>query len=260
MEAEPGTFDLLRASLMVACIDEDVDVDTYIDQVDRMTREIQQQLPAEANDTVKLEALNKYLFAENGFHGSRFDYDHRANSYLSRVIDDREGLPITLSVLYIEMAERLGLQVVGIGLPGHFVVRWDRDADSQQLIDVFDAGKFITREDAARIVKDVTGQNLQDEHLAAPSHEDIIVRMVRNLIGAAERQNDKETMLRYYHLVVMLRPESVPDRGLRAVLRSETGRRAAAIRDLDWILEKQPPGIDLERIRQMRQFFEERKN
>ena len=75
------------------------------------------------DETAKREALNKYLFTERGFHGSRGDYYNRANSHLSEVLDDREGLPITLSVLYIELGRRLGLKIEGVGMPGHFVVR-----------------------------------------------------------------------------------------------------------------------------------------
>ena len=74
------------------------------------------KLPEKAEEAARVAALNKYLFEENGFHGSRTDYYHRANSYLSRVIDDREGLPITLSILYMELARRLDVKIVGIGV------------------------------------------------------------------------------------------------------------------------------------------------
>ena len=105
----PDDFDLLRACLLVARLDgEEIDVEEYVHTVDHMAGEVQAQLPEKADEPARLAALNKYLFQENGFHGSRTDYYHRANSYLSRVIDDREGLPITLSLLYIELRRGWG--------------------------------------------------------------------------------------------------------------------------------------------------------
>ena len=87
-----------------------------------MTRDLTAEIPAMADEPAKFASLRKYLFDENGFHGRCRDFDNRANSYLNEVLDDREGLPITLSVIYIELARRIGLNVVGIGLPGRFVV------------------------------------------------------------------------------------------------------------------------------------------
>ncbi len=84
-------------------------------------------------------------FTERGFHGSRGDYYNRSNSYLSEVIDDREGLPITLSVLYIELARRLGVRLEGVGLPGHFVVRHVPAKGEAQLIDVYEGGQPLTQ-------------------------------------------------------------------------------------------------------------------
>src|SRR5204862_7877573 len=112
-------------------------------------------------------ALNKYLFTERGFHGSRGDYYNRSNSYLSEVIDDREGLPITLSVLYIELARRLGVKIEGVGLPGHFVVRHVPAKGEPALIDVYEGGTAMTRDEAAKKVKEFTGRELRDDYLAA---------------------------------------------------------------------------------------------
>jgi regulator of sirC expression with transglutaminase-like and TPR domain len=79
--------------------------------------------------------------------------------------------------------------------------------------------------------------------------------MLSNLLGVAEREDDQEGMLRYLEAIVAVEPEAVRERGMRAVLRSQTGRRAAAVADLDWFLEHQPDGIDLDKLREMREFF-----
>src|SRR5207237_6577712 len=148
----------------VAQLDNDeLDVEAYRREVDRMARKLTAALPAKADDKAKLAALNKFLFEERGYHGSRSDYYNRSNSYLNEVIDDREGLPITLSVLYMELARRLGLNVVGMPLPGHFVVRHEPAGGKAQLIDVYDRGKAISDEEAAQIVERITGKPLEPD-------------------------------------------------------------------------------------------------
>lgn len=252
--------DLLRAALLVAKLDEeDVDVDAYIKQVDRMAEEIEAKLPAEADETTKIARLNEYLFVDSGFHGSRTDYHNQANSYLNRVIDDREGLPITLSVLYIELGKRLGLKLHGVGLPGHFVVRHSPAEGDAQLIDVFDGGKPLSRKDAEKLIVESTGEPAQEAYFDEVTTRQIVLRMLQNLLGVAQRKTDREAMLRYVEASIAIEPELVRERGLRAILRFETGRRAAAIADLDWFLEHEPEGIDLEQIRAMQQFFRENK-
>lgn len=258
LEKQPDDFDLLRAALLVARLDNaELDVDGYLREVERMADEIKAGMKsiADAEEPAKIAALNKFLFAENGFHGSRFDYYHRANSYLDRVIDDREGLPITLSVLYIELGRRLGLAIEGVGLPGHFVVRHVPKDGPPQLIDVYEGGLPMTRDDAAKRVLESSGQPIRDEHLAAMPRRDILARMVNNLIGLAERDGDKPALLRYVETQVTIQPQSIQHRGMRAVLRYQLGRRDAAIADLDWIIEQAPEGLDLDPIRQMRETF-----
>jgi serine protease Do len=226
---EAGRFNLLRAALQLALLDdEELELEIYEEQVDRMAAEIEQRLPKDADEAAKLAALDKYLFEDNGFHGSRTEYYHKANSHLHRVIDDREGLPITLSLLYIELGRRLNLSIEGVGLPGHFVVRHVPAEGEPQLIDVFERGQKLSREDAAKIVRDFGGTELTAAHLAPYSQREILVRMLRNLLGVAQRSEDREAMLRYVTAVLVLEPDSARDRGMRGVLCFETGRREAA--------------------------------
>jgi regulator of sirC expression with transglutaminase-like and TPR domain len=252
-------IDLLRAALTIARLDEeDLEVDAYVKYVDRMADEIKKKLPAEATEGQKVSALNDYLFRDNGFHGSRTDYYHRANSYLSRVIDDREGLPITLSVLYIELGSRLGLKIEGVGLPAHFVVRHVPAEGEPQLIDVFEGGEFLSREAAEKKIRELTGEPPLESHFAAVTDRQILMRILTNLIGNAQQPQkgpDREALIRYESAMLALDPALVRDRGLRAVCRWETGRTAAAVADLQVILDAQPDGIDLEELRKMRDYF-----
>ena len=256
LEQDEEKIDILRAALLVAKLDNrELDIPAYLKQVERMVADIREVLPKDAGAEGKIAALNNYLFRQNGFHGSRTDYYHRANSYLDRVIDDREGLPITLSILYMELARRLDLNVVGVGLPAHFVVRHEPREGKQQLIDVFDGGAFLSRDEADKLVQELTGQSLEERFLAAYTKRQIIRRVLQNLIGVAQRADDREAMLGYTEAVVAIAPDDIQGRGLRAVMRFQTGRRAAAVADLDWILEKNPEGIDLDELRAMRDHF-----
>lgn len=256
VEPQVDRVDLLRAALLLAKLDEeDIDVEAYVRHVERLAEEVRQKLPKDADDKAKLAALNDFLFAQNGFHGSRSDYYNRANSYLNRVIDDREGLPITLSVLYMELGSRLGVTLEGVGLPGHFVVRHKPAQGEPQLIDVYEGGLALSRADAEKRVSEYTGLPLVEAHLQPVAARQILLRMLQNLLGVVQNQSDREALLRYLEAMLTIDPALARERGLRAITRFETGRRAAAIADLDWFYEHQPEGIDLDQIRAMQEFF-----
>ena len=114
---------MLRAALLVAKLDNDeLDVEAYRDEVERMAGgDSSSGSPPRPTTTPSWPRLTSISIADNGYHGSRHDYDSLSNSYLNEVIDDREGLPITLAVLHIEVGRRIGLDMQGIGLPGHFI-------------------------------------------------------------------------------------------------------------------------------------------
>jgi regulator of sirC expression with transglutaminase-like and TPR domain len=253
LKGKEEDIDLLHAALLIALLDnEDVDVEAYRREVERMAGKVRERLPKAADDKARLAALNQYLFQERGFHGSRGDYYNRSNSYLSEVIDDREGLPITLSVLYIELARRLGVRLEGVGMPGHFLVRHVPKKGEPQLLDVYEGGRTLSKEDAAKKAEEITGRPLRDEHLAAVNKRAVIVRMLHNLLNIAQGEKDAAGMLRYVNAIVTLDPEAAVERGLRAGLRYQNGDRAGALQDVDWLLEHQPDGLDVERVRAFR--------
>jgi regulator of sirC expression with transglutaminase-like and TPR domain len=246
-------IELLSTALLVARLDnEEVDVAAYQRQVDRLATELAERLPSSAGEAAKLAELNRLFFSDYGFHGSRTNYYHRSNSYLNEVIDDREGLPITLSILYMELGRRIGLNIQGVGLPGHFVVKHVPVGGGEQLIDVFDGGEPLSRDDAEKL----TGQKLTDEHFAATDRRAILVRMVSNLLGLAQGENDQQAALRYADAVVAIAPDAGHYRAARAVLRAQTKRLKGALADCDWLLKQRPDGIDLDRVRQLREFIE----
>ena len=256
---DAAKVDLLRAALAIARLDEeDLDVEAYVRHVQRMADEIRGKLPPDSTESQKLAALDDYLFQDNGFHGSRTDYYHRANSYLSRVIDDREGLPITLAVLYVELGSRLGLKIEGVGLPAHFVVRHVPAEGPPQLIDVFENATRLSRDDAEKKILAMTGEPPLARHFEAVNERQMLQRILLNLISNAQKPNsgpDREALIRYESAMLALDPTLVRDRGLRAVCRWETGRAGAAVADLQLIIDAAPTGLDLTELRRMQDHF-----
>ena len=240
---------LLHAALLVGKLDNaDLDPTHYGKVVNEMAGEIRTSLPKDANQAKRLAALGKYMFLENGFHGSRGDYYNRANSYINEVIDDREGIPITLSILYMELARRLDLKLVGIGLPGHFVIAQLRDKKEPQLIDVFDSAKLITRKDAEEIVRNFAGIPLQDAHLEPVDNRAIIVRMLRNLIGISNENEPPEMVLRYLNTLLLIQPDSPQEHLNRALMYMRLKQNEKAKTDIRWLLDNNPPGFNQERL------------
>lgn len=254
-------IDLLRAALLVARIDnDDLDVDAYVHEVDRMAARIRPSLKPNDGAEARLKALDEYLFKKRGFHGSRTDFDDRSNSYINEVIDDREGLPITLSVLYIEMARRLDVNVVGVGLPGRFMVRLDSTNDNATLIDVFEGGRRVPRQDIETHTAALVDRPLTPDDWRAKSKKEIVSRLVQNLSNVAAESNDTESVLKYVEVQLALDPGSLADHWQRAVLCFKTGRHSESLAEANWLLAKDPKTLsqvaDPEVVRQLKDHLE----
>jgi serine protease Do len=254
-------IDLLRAALLVSRLDnDDLDVEAYLREVDRMAATIRASLQTSANGEARLRALDDYLFKKLGFHGSRTDFNNRSNSYLNEVIDDREGLPITLSVLYIELARRLDVKVVGIGSPGHFLVRAESLPGKDEYIDVYEGARRLSRAEVeAQIVGFVQRPSTLDD-FRAQSKRQIMQRLVQNLMNVAEEANDAESMLRYVNVILAIDPLSLGDHWRRALLCYQTGRQAEALAEVNLLLSKDPDHLhgaaDVTQVRQLKSILE----
>ncbi len=243
-------IDLFHAALLIARLDNaELDIEPYRQQVADMARELNGKFAKDAEPSVKLAALKEYLFTENGFHGSRSDFYSRANSYMNQVLDDREGLPITLSILFLELAQRIGLKgVSGLPLPGHFMVRYAPPEGMEQIIDPFNGGRMISRSDAQERVFEATGEGFREADFRAATKREIIVRMLRNLLGGVRTEDSVTDSLRYLDTILALAPDGVGDRLSRARFRMQSGNTAGAKEDFKWVLDNQPAGVDLERV------------
>lgn len=256
--ATGSDFDLARGALLIARLDNpDVDPNDYLPELDRIAGIVRDRLMPEATETSRLAVLNEVFFRELGFHGSRSDYGNKSNSYLNEVIEDREGLPITLSIVYIEVARRLGLTVAGLGFPEHFLVRHTPREGDAPIIDVFQRGEILPLADARERVE-AAGYRWRDDLLTPMTHRAILQRVLWNLFKNAERAGDVARMLRYAECLVILEPEQLESRSIRAMLYFQNQRYEASRGDVDWVLARDAGGLDLRPIRELARALEAR--
>jgi regulator of sirC expression with transglutaminase-like and TPR domain len=171
---------------------------------------------------------------------------------MNEVLDDREGLPITLSVLYVELASKLGIQgVFGVPLPGKFMVGYrDGPEGELQLVDVFERGKELTVEQAALQLSETA--DLADEFLEPATKRDILLRMLRNLLGSGfEETRAIRESLPYLDLVLAIDPKAAVERLTRAQLRQRVGEKSGAREDVNWLIENFPEDGPPEMVQQL---------
>ena len=250
-------IDMFRAALQIARLDnQEIDCEASLADLQRLSASIKSRLPVDANDADRLAMLDQVLFSELGFHGSRGDYYNRSNSYVNEVLDDREGIPITLAVVYMELAKRLGVELHGIGFPGHFLVRFDATDGDSEWIDVFERGKRLTRENLAGRLLKQTGESLNDSHLETSTSSEILSRMLNNLLTIAIQEKDAQSMLRYLDAMLAIRPDSARSHFLRMLTARQLNASEIAKRDARWLLIQQPSGIDMAMVNRLLQALE----
>jgi regulator of sirC expression with transglutaminase-like and TPR domain len=182
----------------------DINVGAYRALLDHFAAEIRERIDFSETDKEILTTINNYIFDELGFSGDQESYYDPQNSYLNRVVDRRKGNPINLSLLYLLLARRLQLPVAGIGLPGHFICRYQSTSE-EIFIDPFHHGKFLTKADCIQYL--VSGSHgLQDEFLAPVSTRRMLMRICSNLhqIYSQMELSEETTRLQRY-LVALAR-------------------------------------------------------
>ena len=183
------------------------------------------------------------MFHEEGFRGNRRNYYDARNSYLSDVLDRRIGIPISLSVIYAEIARRAGYRLHGVGLPGHFLLRTGERA-TEIFIDPFDRGGLLTRNECIQLVPDGTGAN-PAQYLRPLGNRAILRRMLTNLKLIYLRDDDSARALPAAERIQLLEPEAWQNLGDLARIQFELGDFVAATQSLALYLERAPRGEDL---------------
>ena len=240
---DDSDFALLEAAICLAQ-DEypEVDVESVLEEVDQLLARLKRRIPADAGPLHKLRLLNQFFFQDLKFGGNVNDYYDPDNSLIHVLLHTRRGIPISLAVLWMELAQGLGLSVRGVGFPGHFLVKVNLPM-GQVLIDPM-SGRSLSREELAELVEPFRHGNGQTDDMEAPlglylqisPPREIVARMLRNLKEIHRNQSDWLRMLPVLERLVILLPESwqeVRDRGLA---HAALGQVPAAIVDLEQYL------------------------
>ncbi len=213
--------------------------------LDSYAVELASHLAANASALVYIQAANHYLFNELGFRGNAENYYDARNSCLNHVLAERTGIPITLSLIYMEIARRLAKPVFGIGLPGHFLVSYD-DGKFSAYIDPFNGGRLLEAKECYALSRQVTGADFSSDPLAlAPvSKRYMLVRMLNNLRGIYFTRMADRKALEVLNLLLTAAPDSATEYQQRAIVHLRLHQLAAAKKDLERYLSLAPEAED----------------
>src|SRR5262245_30693216 len=223
-------LELDRATLLIAAEEyPSIDLENYIDRIDELAELSGSRDDRRADPASRVARLSDSLFGELGFRGNVENYFDARNSFLNDVIDRRVGIPITLSVLYIEVARRIGLKLFGVGLPGHFIVKF-ADDEQEILIDPFNGGRLLSEQDCREMIGEMYrgAMEFHPSFLHVSPKKQILARMLQNLKGIYARASDHHKTLGAIERAMLIRAETgvdganeIRDRGL---VYSEMGR------------------------------------
>ncbi len=246
-------FDLAEASLMLAQdIYPDVDVSTYLGQLDGIAAAIRKRLADDAFAEQKVIALNYYLFNEMRFSGNVEDYYDPRNSYLNEVIERRTGIPITLAILYLEVGRRLGLNLKGVSFPGHFLVKLAVKR-GQLVLDPFIGGEAQSEADLrqrlAQVLPPTEAGNAQlDRYLEPATPRQIVARLLRNLKNIYLHGGKLESALAVMQRMLLVMPESAEELRDRGLIYQQLDCFRPALSDLQNYLRRRPEASDAAEI------------
>lgn len=248
-------FPLLEAAISLAH-DEypELDVQRVLGEVDQMLARLRRRIPADAGPMHKLRVLNQFFFGSLGFGGNVNNYYDPDNSFVNAVLKTRRGIPISLAVIWLELAQGLGLAARGVGFPGHFLVKVSLPK-GQVVINPVDGQSLSRDELAERLAPYRQKSGLMDEfevplglYLQATPPRAIITRMLHNLREIYKSQADLPRQLALLNRLIILLPQSWGDYRDRGLMHAELGHVALAMQDLETYLKNMPDGSDVSRV------------
>lgn len=255
--AEDQGFALLEAAVSVAQ-DEcpGLDPQGVLAQVDALGAQLKRRVPADAVVLQKLRFLNRYFFQDLGFAGNVNDYYDPRNSCLHEVLATRRGIPITLALIYMELAAHIGLAVRGVSFPGHFLVKL-RAGQGEVVIDPMSGHSLSRSELEERLAPYCRARGLTGEFelplglfLQAATPREVIARLLRNLKELHHAAEDWPRLLAVCERLVVLLPQDAAQRRDRGLVLAQLGHGAAAAADLRAYLQQRPDAGDAAALRE----------
>jgi regulator of sirC expression with transglutaminase-like and TPR domain len=249
-------LDLAEAALLIAKEEQpDLDIEAYLRRLDELAAAVRGRLPDSPTVDDIILNLNIQLYREEGLRGDTSTYYDPANSFLNEVLDRKTGIPITLSVIYIEVARRLGLPLVGVGFPGHFLVKYV-GPDGEKVLDPFLGGIELDQQQLTAKLQTMYGENnpyiaMIPQLLSAASKKEILIRMLRNLKGVYLQKNDFQRGLSVIDRILLIAPDMAMEIRDRGGVHHRLGHMQAALQDFQRYLQLAPNAEDAEAVRTM---------
>jgi regulator of sirC expression with transglutaminase-like and TPR domain len=246
-----GEIDLARACLQIA---EDVypglDVDGYLGEIERFATRLRARLAPDTSAEDRVIALNEFLFCDLGFRGNADNYYDPRNSYLNEVLDRRAGIPLTLSVLYMEFGWRIELPLEGVSFPGHFLVRLPMRGGTL-VLDPFVGGVPQSGDELReRLKRLMPAADLPlDQFLEPAGKRQILARLLRNLKGIYREKDCPERLLQVLNRMLIVAPDAAGERRDRGYVYQRLECWRPALQDLSDYLEREPDAADVHEVR-----------
>ncbi len=244
------TVPLAEAALAIAAEEYPaLDAARCLGQLGELAEEVKARLPARRDGATMLRALRAVLFEEHRFRGNDEAYYDPRNSFLNEVLERRLGIPISLGVVYIEVAARAGLTLHGVGFPGHFLVKYVAGS-REAFIDPYHGGEILSADECvARFHARAPGRPLEPRYLEAVSVRQILARMLHNLKKIYVEKNDDVRALWVTDRLVLLAPDDPAERRDRGLVEARLGGQSAALSDLEAYLAAAPAAADADEVR-----------
>ena len=248
---QPGEqINLAEAALVIAASAyPNLDAPHYLRRLDAMAETVAGRVDGETDPFRIIAQINQFLFQEEGFFGNTQEYYDPRNSFLNEVLDRKVGIPITLSTVYLEVAERLRFPLVGVGLPGHFLVKHPY---FQILIDPFSQGRILTESDCRTRMEQVLGDSVEFDQsfLDGVGKRHIVTRMLNNLRAIYLNARQYQKALDITGLTLAVQPDSPDEHKQRAALLLHLRRYSDAAAELNSYLEHSPAADDAKEVRE----------
>ncbi|MDH4017735.1 MAG: tetratricopeptide repeat protein [Actinomycetota bacterium] len=239
-------IDIAEGALLIAAERvPDLDVHGYLERLDALATGLEPGLSRAGSGVDRVEALNRGFFDELGFRGNQDDYEDPRNSFLNEVLDRRTGIPITLAIVYVEVARRLGLDAEGVGFPGHFLAKVNGvptpDGNDEVVVDAFFGRVLDLRECQERLRQALgPGAQLGPDSLRAASTREILTRVLTNLKNHHLRRGEPLDALSCIDRILMLWPSAALEYRDRGLINDHLGFGEPARADLERFLELAP--------------------
>jgi len=247
---EDDALPLAEAALLVAAEEyPELDIPAYLRRLEELAGAARHRVEAASGDLERLEALTGFLYGELGLRGNTEDYYDPRNSFLNDVLDRRLGIPISLAVVGIEVGRGAGVPLLGVGFPGHFLLR--HALQPAVFLDPYEGGRILAEEDCRELLERLSAGRVmfEPEHLQPVGARSILARMLNNLRGIYLQRGDLERAIGAIERVLTLFPQSAALRRDRGVLCARLGWYGQAVEDFERYLVEAPEAADHAAVR-----------